>query len=160
MGSLPCTRQGHCIHTHVFPPPKLPSSLCTALNLATLSNDRHGAMHSLHAASLWVCLSTVISCPFRRWAELTVLWWYVQQWPVLPVICQFSLSETQKIGLKVRNFSICAGTSGNGPGGLLCIAASIDGDIYCYLPSSTVRCNHRYVVTLEYHDQSSTARYP
>ena len=36
-------------------------------------------------------------------------------WPVLHVISSFSLSETQKKALNIRNFSICTGTTGTHP---------------------------------------------
>ena len=37
---------------------------------------------------------------------------------MLPVICEFSPSVTQKIVLNIRNFSMCTGTTGDGAQGL------------------------------------------
>ena len=62
-----------------------------------------------------VCQPTTVSlCNTSGTVSVSVFRMATMLWALLPVISQFSLTETQKIVLNIHNFSMCTGTTACG----------------------------------------------
>ena len=75
-----------------------------------VGHHRHQLLPTLHVLFVsWVVPPLVCLCASMHvLVDVTRIWLVA----VLPVIPQFSLSETQKIIQSILNFSICTGTTG------------------------------------------------